>query len=139
MDNTKLKEIIKQININPDEKFGKELEKELKNAEFLVPVIFSQEQQNNTEEEFTINEEEETPVGIVPLADEEGNIYLPVFTDKEEVKKSEKELQVIIFDLKTIKELVLDEQTDLKGIVINPFSEYAIAPPRKTIIDIIEN
>lgn len=135
MDNTKLKDIIKRMNTHPDEKLGKELEIELKKAELLVPVVFSEEHQHNHEEEFTL--EEETPVGIVPLSDEEGNIYLPAFTDEKEVSKSDNEMNVLIFDLKTIKEIVLEEQTSLKGIVINPFSEYAIAPPRETIIDIL--
>ena len=135
--NKKLKEIIERMNTHPDEKLGKELEIELKKAELLVPVIFPENHQHNHDEEFTL--EEETPVGIVPLSDEEGNIYLPAFTDEEEVLKSENEMHVLLFDLKTIKEIVLEEQTSLKGIVINPFSDYAIAPPRETILDILDN
>ncbi len=137
MSNEELKKIIEEINTHPDEKLAEKLEENLLKAEFIVPVIVQEEHNHDHDHDEEGEHEEEVSMSILPLQDEKGNIFLPVFTDEEEFNKSEKEMEAVLFDLETIYETALTEQEDLKGIVINPFSQYSIAPPKETIEDIL--
>ena len=131
--NERLKFLMEEM----DEKdLVEEVYEEIRKGEFLVPVILPEDLKNQTMAKGEFSVDEETPVSIRPLQDEEGKIYLPVFTDTSETSKSNEETTVIVFAIDTIRELIFKQNDELEGVVINPFSEYVLNISRDTLMEL---
>ncbi|HDU1294559.1 TPA: enhanced serine sensitivity protein SseB C-terminal domain-containing protein, partial [Listeria monocytogenes] len=72
-------------------------------------------------------------INIIKIADEQGNDYLPVFTDLKNLSLYEDigDAQVVVFTLTDFIQ-IMNADSDIKGIVINPFSNNFIVQ-RKNI------
>ena len=110
--NEKLKKL---ISIPPGEATDKDDElliRELKKAELIMPIEVT------SEEEF-----EFTPLKI---GDEFGNIFVPLFSDEDELIKSDVEFSVINISAENLAKILSDE---FNGVAINPFSEFQLKIP----------
>ncbi|PDK19320.1 enhanced serine sensitivity protein SseB [Listeria monocytogenes] len=88
-----------------------------KKSKLLLPVILK----------------EENSINIIKIADEQGNDYLPVFTDLKNLSLYEDigDAQVVVFTLTDFIQ-IMNADSDIKGIAINPFSNNFIVQ-RKNI------
>ena len=120
-------ELVKSIHdyVNSQsEKDEKKLQQALLNAKFLAPAIL--ENWERTSQNRTILDKD-MKMKLISIQDGNNEIYLPAFTDWNEVGKWRKDddLKTIIFSFYDYVK-VLKNNKKMIGIVINPFSENII-------------
>lgn len=121
-------ELVKQLNLLKKQ-YSEQTEatvfEELNKAHFLAPVsdtslsgLAMDDPQNQTIGEGTIE--------FLPISDADGNIYLPTFTDWDELRKWKKEDgKTLILTLKDYG-TILSDDVNLRGVVINPFGQNIV-------------
>ncbi len=120
IDNSKLKELMKDSSRGMSENNQKEFFKELSNASLYLPVDLDQEALNLNQDTLEKGLNGEIPITLSPflLKQEDGKTILPLFTDKDESDKLEHHIFVSIGTLEIAKLLV--DNKDIYGVIINP-------------------
>jgi len=123
--NLKLVEILDEIKNNYSHQKEAEFFKELVCTKFLVPITSDSLTECSSGE--TILKENVT-IKFVAINDSEGNVYLPVFTDWEEIKKwnSEDNVKTLILTFQDCKTIAMGEDNEHKGFVLNPFGQNIV-------------
>ena len=134
--NEKLTEL---ININPNEATEEDndaLIEELRNAKLIMPIeITSTHDFDNGK----IGEEMEFESGLrfkpLKIADENGRMFIPLYSDDSEVHGHTSAIDIKTRDL---AEMIDDNPEDIFGVVINPFSKYNVELPMDSFLKIFE-
>ena len=125
--NSKLKEL---ISIPEDEATSDDDElliEELKKAQLIMAIEIISE---NSEEDFEFK-----PLKIGNPNNEE---FIALFTDEEELVKSNVEFNVINISAENLAEMIVDSDDEYYGIAINPFSKYSLAIPLNEFAELFE-
>ena len=124
--NSKLKEL---LNINPDdatEEDNDALIEEIKNAKLIMPIEITGSNSSNIED-FRFN-----PIKIV---DDEGWMFIPLFSDDSEVYGHTSAINIYTKDL---AEMIGDNPENIFGVVINTFSNYGVTLPMDSFLKIFK-
>ncbi|MCP1125732.1 hypothetical protein CN326_04075 [Bacillus sp. AFS018417] len=99
--------------------------KDILEAKFLAPVIINPSP-NTKGGKAILNEN--TTLTLINITDVNGIDYLPAFTDWEELRKwnQDDDIQTLIFTFKDYEKIILEDNRDLKGFVLNPFGQNII-------------
>lgn len=111
--NTKLKELICISNEKATAKDDELLVNELKNAQLIMPV--------------NILSDDPLEFEPVKIANPRNQEFIALFTDDDELIKSDVEFSVVNIETSNLAEMINDG--DYFGVAINPFSEYSLAIP----------
>ncbi|MCR4941790.1 MAG: SseB family protein [Campylobacter sp.] len=112
---------------DPSAKNEKKLITELKEAEFLAPILLLSPLAKP--DGGAIYEEEGSNIKFVLLEDEDTNeSYFPAFTSKDELKKwrNDDEQESIKLKLSEYLAMLEDKKGKIQGVVINAFDENLI-------------
>ena len=123
----KLKEL---ISIPEDEATSGDDElliEELKKAQLIMAIEIISE---NSEDDFEFK-----PLKIGNPDNEE---FIALFTDEEELVKSNVEFNVINISAENLAEMIADSDDEYYGIAINPFSKYSLAIPLNEFTELFE-
>ncbi|WP_305555230.1 SseB family protein [Methanobrevibacter sp. V74] len=132
--NKKLKELISIPECEASSKDDELLVEELKKAQLIMPIeIISADALKNS----TIENIEE-PLRFKPLkiADDNENQFIALFSDEDEVIKSNVEFDVINIYTENLAEIIQDSDGEYFGIAINPFSKFSLAIPLNEFIEL---
>lgn len=134
--NEKLYEL---INISPDEATKEDndaLLKELKNAQLIMPIEITS---NLDLDEIEVGDVLEFEDGLrfkpLKIVDENGRIYIPLYSDDSEVYGHTSAIDIKTRDL---AEMIGDNPENLFGVVINPFSKYNVELPMDSFLKIFD-
>lgn len=120
--NEKLKEL---ISIPPEDVCSADDElliEELKNSQLIMPIEITSDNEDFSFKPLKISNEDE-------------NIFIPLFSDEEELVKSSIEFNVINISAKNLAEMIIDNK-EYFGIAINPFSEFSLAIPLNEFLEL---
>lgn len=109
IENPNLKAAIKDLQIDTQNKTPDNFYNELFKAKLLIPII----------------PKEENKVDIIKIKNSEDKQFLAAFTDMESADLSKSKDQYIAFTIQNYIE-VIQENTDIEGVVINPYSENLV-------------
>lgn len=127
--NDKLKELMK---IEPESMDKSEYEsfvEEFKNAQLLLPVEICSHSEDNL-----INE----PLSFKhTVIKENGCLCVPLFTDNDELNKSESPNSVIAIFTKDLKDM-LEDSPEIDEIIINPASEHSVCIELDSFFDLFK-
>ncbi len=127
INNPQLREAIEQARENPGSESSVRLFNEVVRARLLAPVHLDRPPEFDRESGEVILEKD-TEISFELISDNDDNLYYPVFTDGEEMKKCdiEEDQQSLIVNFEDLSEM-LDRQGDqVMGFVINPMSDNLI-------------
>ena len=134
--NEKLYEL---INIRPDEATKEDndaLLKELRNAQLIMPIEITS---NLDLDEIEVGDVLEFEDGLrfkpLKIVDENGRIYIPLYSDDSEVYGHTSAIDIKTRDL---AEMIGDNPENLFGVVINPFSKYNVELPMDSFLKIFD-
>ena len=134
--NEKLYEL---INISPDEATKEDndaLLKELRNAQLIMPIEITS---NLDLDEIEVGDVLEFEDGLrfkpLKIVDENGRIYIPLYSDDSEVYGHTSAIDIKTRDL---AEMIGDNPENLFGVVINPFSKYNVELPMDSFLKIFD-
>lgn len=139
IENPELKAIMET---DPEDMDEKQLEKFIDafiNANLIIPaeVDPSVNLEGLTDEEIVSNEE--IDIDIIKIEDEEGNEFIPVFTDDEEIEKLDFEVYGLIFETEDLATLLFESLEEyVEGLAINPFSENSAEIPLETLFTLFD-
>ena len=124
--NSKLKKLLE---INPDNATKEDnnaLIEEIKNAKLIMPIeITSRPKLDNANFRFN----------LVKITDDEGRMFIPLFTDDSEVYGH---LSAIDIYTKDLAEMIGDNSENVNGVVINPFGKYGVTLPMDSFLKIFD-
>lgn len=134
--NEKLYEL---INISPDEATKEDndaLLKELRDAQLIMPIEITS---NLDLDEIEVGDVLEFEDGLrfkpLKIVDENGRIYIPLYSDDSEVYGHTSAIDIKTRDL---AEMIGDNPENLFGVVINPFSKYNVELPMDSFLKIFD-
>lgn len=139
IENPELKAIMET---DPEDMDEKQLEKFIDafmNANLIIPaeVDPNLNLEGLTDEEIVSNEE--IDIDIIKIEDEEGNEFIPVFTDDEEIEKLDFEVYGLIFETEDLATLLFESLEEyVEGLAINPFSENSAEIPLETLFTLFD-
>lgn len=119
-------ELLKKLllyNENPTQDLKDNILDVLAREQVLSPISISEDLNNKNEME---NLTQDKKLNLINIKDEQGNIYLPIFTDWNQIDKwNINEIKAMAF---TLAEYVkfLNSNRDIYGIVINPFDHNVV-------------
>ena len=119
--NQKLKELISIPLDEASQKDDESLIEELKKAELIMPIEII----SNDPPEFK----------PLKLEDENKNIFVALFSDEDELVKSNVEFSVINISTENLAKIISD---DFNGVAINPFSEFQLKIPLNEFKNLFE-
>lgn len=99
----------------------------IKEAHFITPVVFEEEPMKDSHGNYVIDEQ--TKVNFSILRNNQEDIYLPVFTDYQQFEEwfhAMKKPFPIVTTWKMYTTLILKNNEEVKGLVINPRNENMI-------------
>lgn len=135
--NEKLYEL---INISPDEATKEDndaLLKELRNAQLIMPIEITS---NIDLDEIEVGDVLEFEDGLrfkpLKIVDENGRVYIPLYSDDSEVYGHTSAIDIKTRDL---AEMIGDNPENLFGVVINPFSKYNVELPMDSFLKIFDD
>lgn len=135
--NEKLYEL---ININPDEATEEDndaLIKELSNAQLIMPIeITSNLDLDDIEVGDVLEFEDGLRFKPVKIIDENGRVYIPLYTNDSEVHGHTSAIDIKTRDL---AEMIGDNPENLFGVVINPFGKYNVELPMDSFLKIFDD
>ena len=119
--NQKLKELISIPLDEASQKDDESLIEELKKAELIMPI-----------EIISYDPPEFKPL---KLEDENKNIFVALFSDEDELVKSNVEFSVINISTENLAKII---SGDFNGVAINPFSEFQLKIPLNEFKNLFE-
>lgn len=123
--NAKLNEL---ININPEkatEEDNDALIEEIKNSKLIMPVEIISDENSGDELRFRPQK----------IADENGRMFIPLYSDDLQVHGHTSAIDIQTRDLAA---MIDDNPENICGVVINPFSKYNIELPMDSFLKIFE-
>lgn len=134
--NDKLKEL---LNINPNDatkKDNDELIEEIKNSQLIMPIeITSNIDLSDAEVGDIIEIDNGLRFKPVKIADADNNIFIPLFSDDNEVHGH---ISAIDIYTKDLAEMIDDNPENISGIVINPFSDFSVTIEMNSFLKLFE-
>ncbi|MBQ9025424.1 MAG: SseB family protein [Methanobrevibacter sp.] len=125
--------------IKPDEatkEDNEELIKEIMNAQLIMPIEITS---NLNLDEVTVGDTIEFEDGLrfkpLKIANDNGNVFIPLYTDDDEVHGHTSAIDIHTSDL---ADMIDDNPENISGVVINPFSEYSVEIPMESFLKIFE-
>lgn len=102
----------------------KKLREALIKAKFLAPVSLKNWKSNSKGKQVL---EHDVEFRLMSIQDKENNIYLPAFTDWNEISKwrNDDELKTIIFTFQDYAKIFMNNK-EMVGLVINPYGENLV-------------
>lgn len=136
IENVQLLEKLETLKLNNDSQSEREFFRELIVSKLLSPVT-EDSLEGIGEGETTLREEGN--IKFIHFSDNEGNDYMPAFTDWNELKKWNDSVNVkaLILSFDDYKTLCSNENTILRGFVLNPFGDNIVFD--KSLIQEVES
>ncbi len=126
--NARINEIMKMDEEDLTNELIEEYVELLKNAKFLIPTEVPEGIDiESLKEDEILNFDEDSEFEIVKLEDEEGNEFVPVFTDDEAVDDLEVPGYGLIMEAEDLANWLFDTEIDnenMLSILINPFTDF---------------
>lgn len=126
--NGKLKELISIPPENSKPEDDALLVEELKKAQLIMPIEILSADEKESEDNLRFK-----PLKIV---NEEGNQFIALFSDEDELVKSNVEFSVINIYTENLAEMISDTEDEYFGIAVNPFSEFSLAIPLNEFLEL---
>lgn len=125
--NPELKEAVEEVRKNPGTESSVRLFNEVVRARLLAPIHLDRPPEFDKESGEVILEKD-TEISFELISDKEDNLYYPVFTDGEELRKCdiEEDQQSLIVNFEDLSAMLLNEENKVKGFVINPMSDNLV-------------
>lgn len=138
--NPELKEILA---IDPEDMNEEELEifvESFMDAKLIIPVeLLSAEEKIKDKSDEEIALDEEIDFEIYKLEDEEGNEFIPVLTDDEEVEKLDFNPDGIVLSTEDLANLLYESDNErIEGLLINPFTERSAEIPLISLFELFD-
>ena len=134
--NSKLYEL---INIKPDEATKEDndaLIEELKKSKLIMPIeITSSLDFNDVKVGDVIQFDEGLRFKPVKIKDENGRVYIPLFTDDSQFHGHTSAIDIYTEDLAN---MIGDNPENIFGVVINPFSKFHIGLPMDSFLKLFD-
>ena len=134
--NAKLKEL---LSISPDEATQEDncaLIEEIRTSQLIMPIEITSEMDIDDAEVGDIIEIDDglrfKPLKIV---NDDGNTYIPLFSDDSEAYGHTSALDIYTKDL---ADMIGDNPENICGVVINPFSEFSATLPMDSFISLFK-
>lgn len=122
--NRKLKELISLPNEEASPEDDELLVEELKKAQLIMPI------------EVISHDDDDFNFKPVKIGDDDKNEFIALFTDEDELIKTNVEFSVINISTKNLAEMIKDTGDEYYGIAINPFSKYSLAIPLSEFLNL---
>ena len=144
IENPELKEIMA---IDPEDMSEEELERfvdAFMNATLIIPAEVNTEKDISALSDEEIALDEEIDITILKLEDEDSDyVFIPAYTDDEEVEKLKHELKTeiygLIFETEDLANLLYESyDEDIEGIVINPFTDFTAEIPLESLFELFD-
>ena len=123
--NEKLKELIEipEDSLTPED--DELLVEELRKAELIMPI-----------EVISTDDDESFEFKPMKISNPDNQKFIPLFSDEDELIKSDVEFSVINITSKNLAKMISDDECF--GIAINPFSKYSLAIPLNEFVKIFK-
>ena len=144
IENPELKEIMA---IDPEDMSEEELERfvdAFMNATLIIPAEVNTDKDISALSDEEIALDEEIDITILKLEDEDSDyVFIPAYTDDEEVEKLKHELKTeiygLIFETEDLANLLYESyDEDIEGIVINPFTDFTAEIPLESLFELFD-
>lgn len=139
IENPELKSILEG---NPEDMDDEQAEKFLEafmNAKLIIPAEVDPEADLEGLSDEEIAADEEIDINIIKIEDEDGNEFIPAFTDDEEVEKLDFEVYGLVFETEDLATLLFESLEEyVEGIAINPFTDNSAEIPLETLFSLFD-
>ena len=128
------------LNIKPSEATKEDndaLLAEIKNAQLIMPIEITS---NLNLDDITVGDTIQFEDGLrfkpMKIANEAGEIFIPLYSDDDE----EVHGHISAIDIKTsnLAEMIDENPENINGVVINPFSEFSVEIPMDSFLKMFE-
>lgn len=135
--NLKLKEIMK---FNPEEISDDDMVlfvNEFMSSNLIMLCELDYEIEVINEENQYLSFDDFSEFNIIRLEDDEGNEFIPLFTDDDEIFDLEVPGYGIVISISDLANLLFDNpenNENLEGLILNPFTDYAASIPYSSLL-----
>ncbi len=124
-----------ELNVEEMEKFIEVFMK----AKLIIPAEIDSNINLNSSNYEEIDLDEDMDVGLIKIEDEEGNEFIPAFTDDEEVEKADFDFYCLVFETENLANLLFESLEEyVEGIAINPFTDNSAEVPLESLFALFD-